>query len=314
MHSLMRYYEDIVDRADLFFEAWFNMDGIMSGFAIAGSLYMTLLFLELAWDIKKGNRNNIWEPLTNFSFYLVTAAAEKSLYGMIVGMAFIFLSDFAVSEIPINWGTWLICLVATDFTYYWMHRCEHKVRLFWTMHSVHHSSEEYDLTTAMRLFWFLDFTLWIFFAPLIILGFHGLQVLSCMVIVFTYMTWVHTDKIDKLGWFDRFFNSPSVHRVHHGANRQYIDKNYAGILVIWDRMFGSYEPEVEPVRFGLTKPVNSTSPIKVGLNEFVSLANDVRSADNWGDRFNYLFKGPGWSPAPLSSSPRNTANHTHSET
>lgn len=292
----MSYFQDLYDRADLFFEAWFNMSGIMTGLAYASGLYVILLLVELLWDVRSKKRVRFWEPLTNVSFYLVTAIAEKGIYGMIIGMAFVFLSDFALFEIPMNWSTWIICLVLADFTYYWMHRCEHRVRLFWTLHSVHHSSEEYDLTTAMRLFWFLDVTLWLFFAPLILIGFNGLQVLSCMVIVFTYMTWVHTEKIDKLGWFDRYFNSPSVHRVHHGSNRQYIDKNYAGILVIWDRIFGSYEPEVETVRYGLTKPVNSVNPIKVGFHEIISLYQDVRHADNWSDRFNYLFKGPGWSP------------------
>lgn len=314
MESLISYYEDLVDRADYFFEEWYNMDGIMTGLTYAGTLYVTLFLLELAWDVYKGNRKDIWEPLTNWSFYLATAFAETTIYGLIIGMAFMLISDFAITEIPINMSTWLICLVAADFTYYWMHRCEHKVRLFWTMHSVHHSSEEYDLSTALRLFWFLDFTLWIFFAPLLIIGFNSLQVLSCMLIVFTYMTWVHTEKIDKLGWFDRVFNSPSVHRVHHGANRQYIDKNYAGILVIWDRMFGSYEPEVEPVRYGLTKPVNSSNPIKVGLHEFISLANDLRDADNWGDRFRYLFKGPGWRPESKKLKPETTSSEATTET
>lgn len=312
MSDPLTYLSNLAHRTNNFYEEWYNMEGIMMGLTYAGSFYMVLLLIELVFDLIKGKRKDIWEPIANGSFSVITAVAEASVYGLVLGAFFVFLSDFALSTMPINWVTWAVCLIATDFSYYWMHRCEHKVRFFWVMHSVHHSSEEYDLSTAMRLFWFLDFSLWLFFAPLIIIGFSNLQVLSCMVIVFTYMTWVHTDKIDKLGWFDKVFNSPSVHRVHHGANRQYIDKNYAGILVIWDRIFGSYEPEVEPVRYGLTKPINTSNPFKVGLYEFISLAHDLRHAHNWSDRLCYLFKGPGWRPKNKNAPNKVSSNHKSS--
>lgn len=300
--TLSEHWNELLDYAELFYLEWYDMEGVMLGLGYATSLYWLLLMLELAWDALSGKRTSFWEPLANWSFYLLNKAAEATLYGMIIGVTFVLIEDFAITELPINYMTWAICLIACDFSYYWMHRCEHRVRVLWALHSVHHSSEEYDLSTAVRLFWFLDFTLWIFFAPLLIIGFNSLQVLSCMLIVFTYMTWVHTQKIGKLGWFDKYFNSPSTHRVHHGANRQYIDKNYAGILVIWDRMFGSYEPEVEKVRFGLTNPVDSNNPFEIGFHEIISLWNDLRSTDSWAVRFNYLFKGPGWKPGSKTSS------------
>lgn len=296
MEALLDYYYTLYDRTDQFFLDWYNMYYIMEGLEFTSKLFFFLLWVELGWDVLRKNRSSIWEPMANYSFHMITKTVEMGLYGMLLGMAMLFFSDFAVAEIPFTALTWTLCLILTDLSYYWMHRCEHRVRLLWALHSVHHSSEEYDLTTALRLFWLLDFTLCVFFAPIILIGFHPLQVISCMFIVFTYMTWVHTNKIGKLGWFDRWFNSPSVHRVHHGANRQYIDKNYAGILVIWDRLFGSYEPEVEPVRFGLTKPINTNNPLKIGFHEVICLARDVRDAETWGDRFNYLFKGPGWRP------------------
>lgn len=274
---------------------------VMGALEVVGTVYIVLMVLELIFDFATKRRKNFWEPAANVSFYFVTLFFERGIYGLVLFLVFIYLAKFSLVSIPVTLLSWLVCLIATDFLYYVMHRCEHKIRILWTMHSVHHSSEEYDLTTAMRLFWWLDLVIWIFFAPLILIGFEVAQVVACMVIVFTYMTWIHTEKIGKLGWFDKFFSSPSNHRVHHGKNRQYIDKNFGGIFMIWDRLLGTYEPEDERVRYGITSPVGTSNPVKINFHEFVSLYKDLAKAKHWSLWFKYCFYRPGWKPKSSQS-------------
>lgn len=272
---------------------WPNLIGALE---TAGIFYFILLILELAFDGITGRRKDIWEPLTNISFYVATVLFERGVYGIVLFAALIVVSNFAFSDLPVSALSWMACLLGADFLYYVMHRCEHRVRVLWALHSIHHSSEEYDLSTAMRIFCWSDFFLWIFFAPLVLIGFEVAQVVICMITVFTYMTWVHTEKIGKLGRFDCLFNSPSNHRVHHGTNRQYRDKNYAGILMIWDRFFGTYQPEIEKVQYGLTHQIGTSDPIKVTLHELVLLGRDVTSEKSWLSRLSILLKYPGWKP------------------
>ena len=252
--------------------------------------------LEVAWDCITGKRRTVWEPLANFSFQLVTMALSRTFIGLVVIYGFALAEPYAFLEIPVTWWSWIACLIWADFTYYWMHRCEHRVRLFWALHSVHHSSEEYDLSTSLRIFWLIDCSIVFFYLPMIFLGFSAPQVLVCMVMVFTYMIWVHTEKIGSLGWLDKVVSTPSVHRVHHGSNPQYVDKNYAGILLVWDRIFGTYEPEVEKVRYGLTTPIDTSNPIKIGFHEIWSLWRDLKDRKNWRDRLATLMMPPGWTP------------------
>ena len=258
---------------------------------------VVLLLVELAWDYRSGRRRSFREPLANISFQVVNEILERTVYSLVVVIGFILVTPYALFEIPVTFGTWILCLIATDFCYYWMHRTEHRVRFFWALHSVHHSSEEYDLSTSFRIFWLIDLSLVFFFIPLVLIGFSGPQVLVCMVAVFTYMIWVHTEKIGKLGWFDKVFSSPSVHRVHHGSNPQYLDKNYAGIFLIWDRLFGTYEPEGEKVRYGLTTPIDTSNPVRIGLHELIRLGQDLRRRKSWRDRLLTLVMPPDWKPA-----------------
>lgn len=281
---------------------------------VAFYLILVGVALELIWDYKIGKRKGLGglkEPAVNFSFLLGAKVVEATkIFTIIYASTYLFGQNNALFNIPINAFSWIVCLLLVDLTYYWVHRIEHTVRIFWTTHSVHHSSHEYDLTTSFRIFWFLDIILWAFFIPLIFIGFSGVQVLSCMVVVFTFMTWIHTEHVGRIPVFERIFNTPSFHRVHHGMNRQYIDKNFAGMFVIWDYIFGTYEPEVEQVQYGLTKPINTSNPIKVGFNEFIELGRDLKAADGLKNKVLILFKGPGWKPQPkeqaASSAPTST--------
>lgn len=280
---------------DSFFERFFGFEFLVI-LEIVGVIFVVLAVVELLWDYFRGQRKNVWEPLANFSFLIASELLNRTLFGLVVIFAFVWAEPFAITAIPVTWWSWIICLILADLTYYWMHRIEHRVRFFWALHSVHHSSEEYDLSTSLRIFWLIDLSIVFFFLPLVIVGFSAPQVLICMLTIFTYMIWVHTEKIGSMGWFDKVFSSPSVHRVHHGSNPQYLDKNYAGILLLWDRLFGTYEPEVEKVKYGLTTPIATSNALRIGLHEIICLTHDVRNSTNWSDRVKFLIKPPGWRP------------------
>ena len=199
---------------------------------------------------------------------------------------------------PGDWWVWVILFFADDLSYYAYHRAHHRIRLFWATHVVHHSSQHYNLSTALRQDW-MPISSIFFWAPLALLGFQPWMILLAISWNLLYQFWIHTEKIKRLpGWYEAIFNTPSHHRVHHGANEQYLDKNYGGILIVWDKLFGTYEPEHERVRYGLTTNIQTHNPIKVAYHEFVAIWHDVRAATSWRERLGYMFRGPGWEPSP----------------
>ena len=197
---------------------------------------------------------------------------------------------------PSDWWVWVLLFFAEDLSYYWFHRVSHESRVFWASHVVHHSSEHYNLSTALRQTWvpmtYFPFWLWL---PL--LGFPVWMVLLAQAWSLIYQFWIHTERIRKLPRPLEFvLNTPSHHRVHHGSNQVYLDKNYAGILIIWDRLFGTFTDEHERVRYGLTKNIRTYRPMKVAFHEYVDMGHDFRRASGVRDKLRVLFKGPGWRP------------------
>jgi sterol desaturase/sphingolipid hydroxylase (fatty acid hydroxylase superfamily) len=197
-----------------------------------------------------------------------------------------------------GWTAWAIGLIGIDLCYYWDHRAGHEIRLLWASHVVHHSSQRYNLSTALRQTWTGEYTV-LFFLPVALLGVPVEIVLACWSINLLYQFWIHTEAIDKL-WrpVELVFNTPSHHRVHHGSQSQYLDRNYAGVLIIWDRLFGTFEPEGEPVVYGLTKNIRTYNPLRVATHEYVALWRDLRTASSWRHRAGHLLRGPGWAPTP----------------
>jgi sterol desaturase/sphingolipid hydroxylase (fatty acid hydroxylase superfamily) len=197
-----------------------------------------------------------------------------------------------------GWTAWAIGLIGIDLCYYWDHRAGHEIRLLWASHVVHHSSQRYNLSTALRQTWTGEYTV-LFFLPVALLGVPVEIVLACWSINLLYQFWIHTEAIDKL-WrpVELVFNTPSHHRVHHGSQSQYLDRNYAGVLIIWDRLFGTFEPEGEPVVYGLTKNITTYNPLRVATHEYVALWRDLRTASSWRHRAGHLLRGPGWAPTP----------------
>lgn len=192
---------------------------------------------------------------------------------------------------------WVALFFADDFAYYWYHRLHHTVRVLWGSHVVHHSSQFYNLSTALRQTW-TPMTALPFWLPLAFLGFSPWMILTQQAISLVYQFFLHTERVQKLPRPLEFvLNTPSHHRVHHGSNPEYLDTNYGGILIVWDRLFGTFEPEGARVRYGLTKNIETHNPVTVAFGEYRNIVRDVRTATDWRDRFGYLFRGPGWTPA-----------------
>ena len=175
-------------------------------------------------------------------------------------------------KIPNAWWVWVALFVGVDFFYYWFHRLAHEISIMWGSHAVHHQSEEYNLTVALRQAWYQGAFSFVFYLPLAIMGFRPEMFFVISALVTLYQFWIHTKLINKMpAPFEYIFNTPSHHRVHHGVNPQYIDKNHAGTLIIWDRMFGTFEPEVEEVVYGITKQSKSWNPIWLNFEYWVDL-------------------------------------------
>lgn len=256
-----------------------------------------IVFVEIALDLFTSKKRRWGDTGANVVIFIINQLLEKTAYGLVgivALMPFHWLTPFAIKESAL---TWILAVVVADFTYYWMHRLEHEHRILWASHSVHHSSEDYNLTISMRLSIVESIFEWIFLVPMVLLGFSPFQTIVAIIIVLEYQTWIHTERITKLGWIDEIFNTPSVHRVHHGSNEQYLDKNYGGILMIWDKLFGTYQREEEEVVYGLTKNINTNNPIAINFIEYKHIWEDVKKCRTWKDRFKIIFGGLVWRPS-----------------
>ena len=198
---------------------------------------------------------------------------------------------------------WVVGLVLYDFCYYWHHRLGHTVALFWAAHVVHHQSEDYNLSTALRQTGSGWVGGWLFYLPMAVLGFPPLVFGVVALVDLLYQYWVHTQHIGKLGWFDRWFCAPSNHRVHHAVNDKYLDKNYGGIFIVWDRLFGSFieEDDNEKIVYGTRGPLRSWNPVWANLQYYAELFKDAWHAKHWGDKLRVWFKHPGWRPADVAA-------------
>jgi sterol desaturase/sphingolipid hydroxylase (fatty acid hydroxylase superfamily) len=195
---------------------------------------------------------------------------------------------------------WVLLLLADDLCFYTWHRCSHQIRVMWAAHVIHHSSRHFNLSTALRQDWTPMFSL-PFFIPLAVVGFPPWAIILMQAISLVYQFGLHTEKIGKLPKPIEFvFNTPSHHRVHHGANHGYLDRNYGGVLIIWDRIFGTFREEDDRVVYGLTKNVDSFNPLRVATHEWSDMIADVRSAPNLRTRLGHVFRGPGWQPPDRS--------------
>jgi len=274
------------------------LQGDLSLFAVP--LYLAAIALEYRWSRRQGL--SLYRGAdTRASLAMGVLAVLVEIAPRLLALAvMVKLHDLSPLRDVVRhqWWAWLLLFVLDDFSYYWFHRCNHEVRLLWAGHVNHHSSRYLNFGTALRqgvgerlhkfLFW-----LWL---PL--LGFDPAMIITMISLSLFYQFWIHTTAVDRLPpWIEAIFNTPSHHRVHHGSNVRYLDRNHGGVLIIWDRLFGTFSPERDddPVVYGLTRNIETDNIARVALHEYVAIARDLRRAHNWRDRLRYLFLAPGWS-------------------
>jgi sterol desaturase/sphingolipid hydroxylase (fatty acid hydroxylase superfamily) len=276
--------------------AFFELHQIMWVVAALFIINLSITGIEIVLDLCTSKERRWKDTLANLSIFFAHQVIEKTAFaslGFVALLPFYYLTPLSI---PMTVWTWIIALLAADFTYYWMHRLEHEHRILWASHSVHHSSKDYNLTVGFRLSLVEGFFEWAFLIPMIVIGFNPFQAIVGLVLVAQYQHWVHTERVTKLGWLDEVFNTPSVHRVHHGSNSQYLDKNYGGILMIWDKLFGTFAREEEKVVYGLTRNINTNNPVKIIFVEFGNIWQDVKKCRTMGDRLRIIFGGLSWRP------------------
>jgi sterol desaturase/sphingolipid hydroxylase (fatty acid hydroxylase superfamily) len=265
-------------------------------------VFFLLIGVELLiTKIKKFNHYRFNDSVTNLSLGIGSTVTGIFLKTLTV-LAYIKLYDISPlhGKIPNAWWVYVLLFFGADFFYYWFHRGAHEISIMWGSHAVHHQSEEYNLTVALRQAWYQGAFSFVFYLPLAVLGFNPVMFFVVSQVITLYQFWIHTKLINKLpAPIEYIFNTPSHHRVHHGVNPQYIDKNHAGTLIIWDRMFGTFEPEQEEVVYGITKQSKSWNPVYVNFEYWKDLSGDLRKTSTWRNRASLLLKAPGWKPEEL---------------
>lgn len=283
---------------------------------LAVPFFIAAIVIELAWIVIKG-RGGRYETRDAVISLIMGAGnvASGILLGFIAWGFFMWL--WALTPLDLGTSAWVVlaCFVLDDLRYYWVHRFGHRIRWVWASHVNHHSSQHYNLTTALRQTWTGTFTfMMVVRAPLILLGFHPAMVLFVGGLNLIYQFWIHTEAIGKLPrWIETVMNTPSHHRVHHGRNARNLDANYAGVFIIWDRMFGTFVPELDSEKpdYGLVQNIGTFNPIRVAFHEWVSIWRDVTQRGlTLKHRLLYAIATPGWShDGSRDSSARIKAKH-----
>jgi sterol desaturase/sphingolipid hydroxylase (fatty acid hydroxylase superfamily) len=270
--------------------------------------FVALLLIELAWTRRhlevRGYETR--DTLASLTLGLFGVGMSALVKGAMLAL-FVWLYDHrfvdVVAELPAP-AAWLVLLFAEDLCFYWFHRTHHEVRLLWAAHVNHHSSKHFNFATALRQPVFTPITGPWFWAPLLLVGFPPWMVMTAQAWSLLYQFWLHTEAIDRLGPLEWFMNTPSHHRVHHGKNLEYLDRNHGGIFIVWDRLFGTFEPERARVVYGLTKDVGTFHPLRIAVHEIASIARDVARAPTLTAKLGYVFRPPGWSHDGTSKTAR----------
>ena len=266
-------------------------------------VFLLMIVLELGYGLLKGNNTyRVNDSINSLSMGLLSTVT-KFVFLNIGALVFAQISrEYAIWSFDINsLDHWLLAILLYDFLYYWFHRISHERQFFWGSHVVHHQSEDYNLSTALRQTSTSFATTWVFYIPCFFLGMPISMFVSIASAHLIYQFWVHTQHIPKLGIFEWFMVSPSNHRVHHAQNVDYIDKNYGGLLIIWDRLFGTFKAEEENQQaiYGIRVPLRSWNPIWANLHIFAAMLRDIWHTQRWSDKFRVLWSKTGWHPEDM---------------
>ena len=266
-------------------------------YAVPAFVLLILIEMIVVKFTKRG-RYEIRDSAASLSMGFGNRVFAIAFGGIAIG-AYFGVYEFRLLNLGWTWPVMVACFFAEDLAYYWFHRIAHERRWFWASHVVHHSSQHYNLTTALRQTWTgtlgLNFIFWL---PLVYIGFPPLMVLMFSAISLVYQFWIHTETIGRMGPLEWVMNTPSHHRVHHATNAKYLDANYAGVLIIWDRLFGTFVPEddKEKPRYGIISQLGTFNPLRVAFHEWIGIFNDVRTAKSLREVWGYVIGPPGWSP------------------
>jgi sterol desaturase/sphingolipid hydroxylase (fatty acid hydroxylase superfamily) len=268
--------------------------------------FIVLVAIEAVADtIMRRDLYEIKDSAASISMGLGSVAVGLVTKAMQLGI-FSLIYRFHIFNLGYQWWVWVLLFFGDEISYYCFHRASHECRLFWASHVVHHSSQRYNFSTALRQSWTGTITGWIFWMWLPLVGFHPIMVLTMQAISLLYQFWIHTELVQSMGPLEFVLNTPSHHRVHHGSNRRYIDRNHAGTLIIWDRLFGTFEPEdfADRPRYGLTNNISTYNPVRIAFHEWTDIWRDARQAPGWSNKLRYILGRPGWrhdEPAHLRS-------------
>jgi alkylglycerol monooxygenase len=275
----------------------------------ATPVFTALMLIELAWGIRKGCNTYRWADAIN-SISLGMMSQFTAVFTRLLRVGIYTAIYASLSLVPLEaakafwqtWYGWALALVLYDFCYYWHHRAGHEVAVFWAAHAVHHQSQDYNLSTALRQTSSGALLGWLFYIPMALAGVPPIVMGIVALVDLLYQFWVHTELVGKLGWFDRWFCSPSNHRVHHAVNDAYLDKNYGGIWMVWDRMFGTFKDEdlANPCVYGTRSPLSSLDPVWANAEVYATLAKDAWHAQSWTDKLRVFLKPPGWRPVDVA--------------
>ena len=271
---------------------------------LATPVFLLLIAIEFAVGVARRRNTYRWhDAMASIGLGMMSQVVGLFTRLLAVGIYTAVHAKVALFELPADSvAVWLGALLMYDLCYYWLHRAGHQVRVLWAAHVVHHQSEDYNLSTALRQTSSGALFGWIFYLPMAVVGVPPLVFATVALIDLLYQFWVHTQQIGKLGWFDRWFCSPSNHRVHHAVNDRYLDRNFGGILIIWDRLFGTFEEEHddEPCVYGTRAPLRSFDPLWANAEVYWAVLQDSWHARSWWDKLRVWFMPPGWRPADVA--------------
>ena len=260
-------------------------------------IYFGLILIEWTYDlIKKKGIYRLSDAFGNISCGMFEQITGVFLKILSIGIYVFIFDRFRIATVPTTWPFIILMWVVVDFLYYWAHRWSHTINLFWLGHVVHHQSEDYNFSVALRQGALQKvFTFWVYL-PMAFLGFDPVWFVIISALNTVYQFWIHTEQINRMGWFGLIFNTPSHHRVHHGRNPKYIDKNHAGSLIIWDKMFGTFSAEEDTPVYGITKPNMHWDPVSSHIQPFADLFKDMKNVSGIGNKLALLWNPPGWLP------------------